>query len=1011
MSLWTDSGSGEGRAIPPLPHLERIGFLAGLILSLSPWAGGFELLGQDSVTVTPEVASRLSPALRVVLPALSAGQRVPVIVQFVAPEPEPTRLRPPETLALLQNRATLALSSLTSLAPVGDPEIEVVERLWIVPAAVAVATAEGILRLVSSPEVERVWLDEPLAVVLPPQASIFAEPAYTSQAMRTIGADAVWPGGVTGAGTTVAIFDSGVDGANAMLASRWRGRRTTVRAAWFDPFRGAGGPQDLHGHGTQVAVAAVGALPAGDTLRLPDGATLVAATGTDVVTGPAPEAEWIAARVFDTLAGGVYTRRSVLLQAFQWALDPDGNPSTDDLPDVINGSWGFEPGTADIDLCNDLLYDAVDAAEAAGIAVLFATGNTGPTASSVAAPAARDDPDLHSFGVGATAGADPSIIVADYSGRGPSPCGGGIKPDVVAPGTVPEVVASSDNSARLTGRAVQGTSFSVAQASGTIALLRQLRPGASPEELKRILMQTARDLGALGPDNDAGSGLIDVPAAVSRVGASFAGPLLQLASVFAADDGFAIRIRNRASETWSGGSISLEPAAGRGNELLAEGAVPPIGPFGSLIIELPFVLASDTPALAVTLRNADGTVVLSRLILLAPPNVFGGFVLEDGGLRAGANDFGRLGRVAAISGFEWQGVELLTAGGFAVAAAGRVSDGFFVTTLGRSDQKNQPAAIDTDWGPQRALTSVDGASAVMVYDDFDALIPLQLEVRSELEATDRHDVGALTVTAWITNRSSSTISDLTPALLADWDLAGGETVRWSTELSALVAESRSGEGPLAILAGDAVAVSASDVPLGLPGSTGFYDEDSGVLWDVFTESAKLALIQGGAGPGFPGAATATDRAALIALESVSVPAGGEVAARFWLLAAADEGSAATRLAELRAEPIDPPNGGGDRFVVDPPFPNPLKVGEGIMRFPVEIPTESIGSGASLVLEIYDLAGRLLYRQRESVTPAGSAPLLTWDGLLDGGRPAAAGVYMYVVSLDGDTRTGRLILVR
>ena len=82
-----------------------------------------------------------------------------------------------------------------------------------------------------------------------------------------------------------------------------------------------------------------------------------------------------------------------------------------------------------------------------------------------------------------------------------------------------------------------------------------------------------------------------------------------------------------------------------------------------------------------------------------------------------------------------------------------------------------------------------------------------------------------------------------------------------------------------------------------------------------------------------------------------------------------------------------------------------------MRFPVEVPAESVGNGATLVLEVYDLAGRLLYRQRESVTSTGSAPLLMWDGLLDGGRPAAAGVYMYVVSLDGDTRTGRLILVR
>jgi hypothetical protein len=113
---------------------------------------------------------------------------------------------------------------------------------------------------------------------------------------------------------------------------------------------------------------------------------------------------------------------------------------------------------------------------------------------------------------------------------------------------------------------------------------------------------------------------------------------------------------------------------------------------------------------------------------------------------------------------------------------------------------------------------------------------------------------------------------------------------------------------------------------------------------------------------------------------------------------------------LREEPIEPPNGGGNQFVVDPPYPNPLKVGEGIMRFPVELPAAT-GSGGSLELAIYDMAGRLLYRQTERVTSGGVAPPLAWDGLLDGGRPAAAGIYMYVVSLDGDTRTGRLILVR
>lgn len=945
------------------------------------------------------------------LPSIVPGQRVPVIVQFSSSDPQPADLRSPEAVALLQRRSAAALSPLAGLAPAGDPDIEVVERLWIVPAAMAEASADGIERLASSPGVERVWLDEPIAVVLPPEGSLFAAPAYTSQAMRTIGADAVWPSGLTGAGTTVAIFDSGVDGKNAMVASRWRGRSTSLRAAWFDPFRGAGEPQDLNGHGTQVAVAAIGALPAGDTLRLSDGSTLVAATGTDVVTGPAPEAEWIAARVFDTLAGGDYTRRSVILQAFQWALDPDANPATDDSPDVINGSWGFAPGAVEIDVCNDLIYDAVDAAEAAGIAVLFAAGNFGPAPGSVAAPASRGDPDLHSFGVGATAGIGPAIQVADYSGRGPSPCGGGIKPDVVAPGSVPELIASTENSARLTGRAVQGTSFSVAQASGVIALLRQLKPNDSPQDLKQILMQTAVDLGIPGPDNEAGYGLIDVPAAASGPGASYAGPLLQIAGAQLAGDRIAIRIRNRATEPWPGGSIRVQPASRGTGESAIEGVIPSIEGSASLVVELPADLDVDPAGIQITLRDVTGAVVLSSSMLLEAPDLYGGFVLEAGDLRVGANDFGRLGRVAAAPGFEWKGEEMLTAGGLAVAGSGRVSNGWYVTTLGRSDQKSQPPAIDTDWTSQRARTSVEEASAAVVFDDFEALVPLQLEVRSEFEVTDREGVGALTVTGWISNRSTSTIGDLAPAMLADWDLPGGESIRWSPTMSALIAEPRSGEGPIAVLAGSAESVEAADVPLGLPGPSGFYVEESGVLWDVFTEPVKLGLIRNGTGSGIPGTATSTDRAAMIAFAPGAVPAGAQVAVRFWLLAAQDEASAAARLLELRAEPIDPPDGGGGSFTVDPPYPNPLKVGDGTMRFPVTVPTAAIASGSSLVLEIFDLAGRRLYLESRDIATAGSTPVFMWDGLLDDGRPAAAGVYMYVVTLDGVRRTGRLMLVR
>jgi bacillopeptidase F len=993
------------------------GAAAVALLGIGPalLAAAGESQAQERDPAPSAEAERISASLSAVLSAAGQDERIPVLIEFATPDSLPRGIEAGERISLLQSRSRSALVSLSSIVTPGDPEVEMIESLWIVPSATAEATPEGVLRLAATPGVRKIWLDGPLPVLLPPEASLFAEPAWTSQAMRTIGADAVWDGGVTGSGTTVAIFDSGVDGENAMVSSRWRGRRTGARAAWFDPFRGASSPQDLNGHGTQVAVAAIGALAPGDTLVFADGGSIVAASGTDVVAGPAPGAEWIAARVFDALAGGVYTRRSVLLQAFQWALDPDGNPGTDDAPDVINNSWGIAPQTEEIEACEDVIYDAVDVVEAAGIAVLFATGNSGPAAGTVSPPAARDDPGLRSFAVGATAGVEPDIGAADYSGRGPSPCGGGIKPEVAAPGTVPQIVTNGPGSARLSGFVVQGTSFAVAQASATLALLRQLRPSDSPESLKQILMDTARDLGAPGPDNDTGRGLIDVPAAVSRLGGQFFGPQLQISGASADGSGITIDIRNRGGSEWPGGRIRVssveQPDGASGTDgTVVEGALPSIAAGAALAVDLTGVPFEPSTAVRVTLLSTDRSPLLSRIVLLAPPNVFGGFVLSAGGLRAGANDFGRLGRVAALPGFEWRGQDLLTAGGFGVASGSRMSDAWYVTTLGRFDQKDRPAAIDTDWAPQREGTEVNTSRAEIRFDDFTALAPQQLEVRTELEATESGGVAALAYTAWIENRSGSTVSGTVPALLADWDLEGGESIRWSPRLQALVAEPRGSDGPLAILAGDGGVLSRADVPLGAPAVGGFYAEDSGVLWGEFTDETKYSLVLGDSGAGLPGAEAATDRAALLSLDALTIGPGQAAPVRFWLLAADDEDAAEARLAELRSEPIEPPDGNGDRFEAAPPFPNPLKVGQWIMRFPVQVPEDAVGRAASLTLEVFDIAGRRLYRQSVDLAP-GDVPSLSWDGLLSGGRPAAAGVYMYVVTLEGERRTGRLILVR
>jgi len=57
MSSRIDRGSETGRTHRQPYRLVQIGILAGLIVSISPSAGGLELLAQDPVQVTPDAVS------------------------------------------------------------------------------------------------------------------------------------------------------------------------------------------------------------------------------------------------------------------------------------------------------------------------------------------------------------------------------------------------------------------------------------------------------------------------------------------------------------------------------------------------------------------------------------------------------------------------------------------------------------------------------------------------------------------------------------------------------------------------------------------------------------------------------------------------------------------------------------------------------------------------------------------------------------------------------------------
>jgi subtilisin family serine protease len=107
--------------------------------------------------------------------------------------------------------------------------------------------------------------------------------------------------------------------------------------------------------------------------------------------------------------------------------------------------------------------------------------------------------------------------ISAFSSRGPRRIDGALKPDVTAPG---DTIFSAESGSGNHGISFSGTSMAAPHVAGAMALLRQLHPDWSVEELKALLMNTAgvraRIGGQTGPvlsPSRQGAGRIALPAA------------------------------------------------------------------------------------------------------------------------------------------------------------------------------------------------------------------------------------------------------------------------------------------------------------------------------------------------------------------------------------------------------------------------------------------------------------------------------------------------------------------
>jgi len=382
-----------------------------------------------------------------------------------------------------------------------------VKPLWIANAITLQARPDAIAWIASADAVLRVH-DGGHAMTIPAPRDIRAGEPWVdgpTPGLVTIKADKLWAKGITGKGRVVANIDTGVDATHPALGARWRGKKVPAAQAWFDPISKTTSPGDPYpppfgGHGTHT----MGTL-CGDDQR----------AGKRI--GVAPEAEWIAVGMIAPPFPPIPQQQMMnhFMAALQWIADPDGSALTVvDAPDVVSNSWGFNPGSPPygVPSCDQTLWPAIDACEAAGVAVVFAAGNfQSPTPGLFSIPADRITSPTNCYSVGAVN--QDGKTIASFSARGPSSCDNKtIKPEVVAPGV--QVESSVPGG---TYQKQDGTSMSTPHVAGSIALLRQANPDISSTRVKEILMETATDLGSQGEDNTFGHGLINLEAAHAKV--------------------------------------------------------------------------------------------------------------------------------------------------------------------------------------------------------------------------------------------------------------------------------------------------------------------------------------------------------------------------------------------------------------------------------------------------------------------------------------------------------------
>jgi subtilisin family serine protease len=244
----------------------------------------------------------------------------------------------------------------------------------------------------------------------------------------------------------------------AVIDSQIDTKHPDLAGVFAGEYDALGSPPAAHAHGTGMA----GAIAAHSKLL-----------------GVAPKVKLLAVRAFAGSGESAQGTTFNILKGLDWAASKNAR--------IVNMSFA---GPAD-----PMFRDMLSKAHKRGIVLIAAVGNAGPRSPPLY-PAA--DPDV--IGVTATDADDVLLPIANR----------GSQVAVAAPGV--QILAPAPDSGY---QVTTGTSVAAAHASGVAALLLARNPKLKPDDVRRVLIKSARAIP--GKKQDVGAGVIDALGAVNSL--------------------------------------------------------------------------------------------------------------------------------------------------------------------------------------------------------------------------------------------------------------------------------------------------------------------------------------------------------------------------------------------------------------------------------------------------------------------------------------------------------------